>query len=392
MDRMAPWPQQPAQGTLGPAMTDALRLTDLRRRFGKVQALDGLSLCVPQGEIYGFLGRNGAGKTTTLLVLMGILRPDSGEVCFFGERVKRVGVEQKRRIGYVSQEQNFYPWMTPQQLGAFVSGFYPRWDDAEFKRLLAVLDVPGDRRAAELSGGTRAKLGLALALAPSPDLLLLDEPTAGLDPVARREFNDLLVQRVREKGCTALFSSHIVDEVEHVATRIGIVQAGRTRFEGALSELLGSLRRVKVGMASQPLPSPDAAGAAAQPGLPSEGSAAVPGPHPDPLPSEVSSSAVPAPAETSGEREGVPSADPGASPATGAPAAEQPSVVPVPVAPPAPFVPPPQFTRLRGDVWRAHPEAWAVAPALWPPGTTFEPIDLEDAFLAFARTGTELAA
>ena len=280
-------------------MADALRLTDLRRRFGKVQALDGLSLSVRQGEIYGLLGRNGAGKTTTLLILMGILRPDGGEVSFFGEALGRVGVEQKRRIGYVSQEQNFYPWMTARQLGRFVSGFYPRWDGAEFERLLAALDVPVDRRAAELSGGTRAKLGLALALAPRPDLLLLDEPTAGLDPVARREFNDLLVERVRENGCTALFSSHLVDEVEHVATRIGIVQAGRMRFEGEVAGLLASLRRVEGLAVGEPLPD--------------------------------------------------------------------------------------GFRVLRGEVLQAAPEAWAAA--AWPEGVRVTPLDLEDAFLAFARTG-----
>ncbi|HEY3446806.1 MAG TPA: ABC transporter ATP-binding protein [Myxococcales bacterium] len=354
-------------------MTDALRLTDLHRRFGKVQALDGLCLTVPQGEIYGFLGRNGAGKTTTLLVLMGILRPDSGEVSFFGETVRKVGVAQKRRIGYVSQEQNFYPWMTPLQLGSFVSGFYPRWDGAEFKRLLKTLDVPADRRAAELSGGTRAKLGLALALAPSPDLLLLDEPTAGLDPVARREFNDLLVERVREKGCTALFSSHIVDEVEHVATRIGIVQAGKMRFEGPLSELLGSLRRVQLPKAEIPLPSP------------------LPSPEPATSPEQAQGPAAPI-EQVQGEAAPPTSTSiVEASPTEAVLPVEAPAA-PAPAAPPALPMPPPGFARLRGDVWQASPGAWLAAPGLWPEGTAFSSIDLEDAFLAFARTGTETVA
>ncbi len=279
-------------------MPSALRLTDLRRRFGKVHALDGLSLEVRQGEIYGFLGRNGAGKTTTLLILMGILRADEGEVSLFGQTVKAVGVAQKRRIGYVSQEQNFYPWMSAKQLGRFVSGFYPRWDAAEFDRLLELLDVPADRRAAELSGGTRAKLGLALALAPRPDLLLLDEPTAGLDPVARREFNDLLQQRVHERAVTALYSSHLVAEIEHVASRIGIVQAGRMRFEGEVASLLSSLRRVE-GATTLPLPA--------------------------------------------------------------------------------------GFQVLRGEVLQASPSLWEST--AWAEGVRVTPVDLEEAFLAFARSG-----
>ncbi len=191
-----------------------------------------------------FFGRNGAGKTTTLRILMGILQPDSGAVELFGQRVKRITIQHKQRIGYVSQEPSFYPWMTGLELARFVGALYPTWDQAELVRLLKLFDVPPDRRAAELSGGTRAKLGLALALAPRPPLLLLDEPTAGLDPVARREFNELLLLLHRERGTTIFFSSHLVGEVELLAQRVGIVQAGRARFEGDVSTLLQTVRRM----------------------------------------------------------------------------------------------------------------------------------------------------
>jgi ABC-2 type transport system ATP-binding protein len=211
-------------------MTTAFHLENIRRRFGKVQALDGLSLRVSQGEVYGFLGRNGAGKTTTLRILMGIVRPDEGTIELLGKRTKRVTVSLKQRIGYVSQEPMFYAWMTAEQLGRFVSSFYPTWDKQEFSRLL--------------SGGTRSKLGLALALAPRPELLLLDEPTAGLDPVARREFHDQLMLLQRERGTTVFFSSHLVGEVEQLAQRVGIVQAGQTRFEGDVAALRASVRRI----------------------------------------------------------------------------------------------------------------------------------------------------
>ena len=228
-------------------MISALALENVTYRFGAVPALDGLSLAVQQGEIYGFLGRNGAGKTTTLRLLMGILRPHGGAIELLGNRVSRVPVALKRRIGYVSQEPTFYPWMNAEQLGRFVGSFYPTWDAVEYSRLLRLLDVPDDRRAAELSGGTRSKLGLALALAPRPDLLLLDEPTAGLDPVARAEFNDQLGSLHRERGTTVFFSSHLVGEVEKLADRVGIVQAGRARFEGSIVDLRDSVRRIAEG-------------------------------------------------------------------------------------------------------------------------------------------------
>jgi ABC-2 type transport system ATP-binding protein len=207
---------------------------------------------VRQGEVYGFLGRNGAGKTTTLRILTGVLRADAGTVEVLGQVLKQVPVELKRRIGSVSQEQHFYPWMTGHELGRFVSGFYPTWDGPEFERLAKLLDVPLAKKSMELSGGTRTKLGLALALAPRPDLLLLDEPTTGLDPVARREFNDLVSAIVKARGCTAFLSSHLVDEVQLVAHRVGIIQAGKMRIEGEVPWLLESVRRVRAPFAPPP--------------------------------------------------------------------------------------------------------------------------------------------
>lgn len=281
-----------------------VELNDLTVRYGKFLALDGLSLAARAGEIYGFLGRNGAGKTTTMRVLMGVLKPVAGDIRLFGESMKRVPVSIKRRIGYVSQEQNFYPWMNAEQLGKFVGAFYPTWDAAEYQRLLQVLDIPPRRRAAELSGGTRTKLGLALALAPRPPLLLLDEPTTGLDPVARREFNDLVVAMVAERGVTTFFSSHLVDDVESIATRVGIIQAGRMRIEGKVSELVSRVRRV-----------------------------------------------------------------------TSAPE----------------LVLPAQFSRVRGDIWEAPPEAWAAV-AAETADARVETLPLEEIFLAYARTDAVLSS
>jgi ABC-2 type transport system ATP-binding protein len=241
----------------------------------------------------------------------------------------------KRQIGYVSQEQHFYPWMTARRLGEFTSSFYPTWDHAEYARLLTALDVPPDRRSVELSGGTRSKLALALALAPRPPLLLLDEPTTGLDPVARREFNELVALMAAQHGTTVFFSSHLVDEVESIATRVAIVQAGRMRVEGRVSELRDRVRAIEI--------------------------AAVPAVDAEPIGVE----------------------------ATGLAAASAPSS-PVEPAPPRELDMPPGFTRVRGNVWHAEPELWDTTP--WPTGAAVTRLSLEDIFLAYARTDAPLAA
>lgn len=222
-------------------MTNALALTDVRRRFGRAVALDGLTLSVRQGEVYGFLGRNGAGKTTTLRILTGVLRPDGGTVELLGQVVRAVPLALKRRIGSVSQEQHFYPWMTGWELGRFVSGFYPTWDKAEFERLARLLDVPLELKAMALSGGTRTKLGLALALAPRPDLLLLDEPTTGLDATAAGQVNEAL-EAVREAGLGALVVSHDYVALARLADRVVEVRQGVVGYQGPKAGFLAGAR------------------------------------------------------------------------------------------------------------------------------------------------------
>lgn len=250
-----PLPPVPSVPSAVAAPTEpVLRTLGLGRRFGGVAAVRDLSLTVRRGETYGFLGRNGAGKTTTIRMLMGIVAPDRGKIEFFGEAVRRTPPRLKRRIGYVSQEQNFYPWMDARRIGRFVGAFFPTWDAQEYDRLLQVLDVPPQRRIGHLSGGTRVKLGLALALAHRPELLVLDEPTAGLDPVARREFLDIVDAQARRHGRTTFFSTHRIEEVERVAHRIGVIHDGMLQFEGGLDELRRSIRCVV-----RPLPDPAAA-------------------------------------------------------------------------------------------------------------------------------------
>jgi ABC-2 type transport system ATP-binding protein len=225
--------------------TVLLKTENLSLSYGRVRAVDGLNLAVREGEIYGFLGRNGAGKTSTIRMLMGLIRPDAGRIELLEFRGRRIRTKQKQRIGYVSQEQHFYSWMTCQVLGKFVSGFYPTWDKAEFDRLLNVLDLPPHRKSGQLSGGMRVKLALALALAHRPPILILDEPTSGLDPVARREFLEIIRVQARVNNRTTFFSSHLIDEVERVADRVGIIHKGQLCYDGDIETLQASVRRVR---------------------------------------------------------------------------------------------------------------------------------------------------
>ncbi len=234
-----------------------LEVRGLQRHFGRVPAVDGVDLTAREGEIYGFLGINGAGKTTTIRIIMGIIAAQAGTIALLRETTRRTSVAQKRRIGYVSQEPHFYPWMTCRALGQFVGSFYPTWDAAEFSRLLGAFEIPVTRRVSELSGGMRAKLALALAIAPRPALLILDEPTAGLDPVARREFMQIIVAQARNHRRTTFFSSHLIDEVERCADRVGIIHGGRMRFEGGLAELRERVRRVRLPTGAELVPPGD---------------------------------------------------------------------------------------------------------------------------------------
>lgn len=208
-----------------------LLTSGLVRSYGRRRVIDGLDMYVPTGRIYGFLGRNGAGKTTMIKLLLGILAPDRGTIAFEGRTVSRVTPAMRARIGYVAQEQHFYDWMDARALGRFVGGFYPTWSPRAYTDALERLKVPEGQPSGQLSGGTRMKLAIALAIGADPALLVLDEPTAGVDPVTRREVLDLLAA-LRDEGRTVLFSTHYVAEIEAVGDIVGVLHGGRLIYEG----------------------------------------------------------------------------------------------------------------------------------------------------------------
>ncbi len=218
-----------------------IELEHVCKRFGSLEVLTGLTLQVNRGEVYGFLGRNGAGKSTAIKMMMGITKIGSGSIRLFGQSIEGNVIEARQRIGYVAQEQHFYPWMTPKQLSKFVKGFYPKWDQGRYESLLNLFELPMKRKIGNFSGGMKAKLALSMALATQPECLILDEPTAGMDPVARREFLDLVSEEARRAEATIFFSTHLIDDIEAIADRIGIVESGKTVYEGELTPLSDSI-------------------------------------------------------------------------------------------------------------------------------------------------------
>ncbi len=222
--------------------------SDLRKSFKGKPALQGLNLQVPAGSIFGFLGRNGAGKTTTIKTLMGLLRADSGSASIFGEPVLSAdsSVEIRRRIGFVTEDKELYPYMTVEQTIRFARPFFPGWRDDLERRYLEMFDLPPTRKVPDLSKGMRSKLMLLLAICRGAELLILDEPTDGLDPAAVEDVLRELVDVTAANGTTIFFSSHQLAEVERIADHIGIIDRGRMVATGSLDDMKASYQRFHI--------------------------------------------------------------------------------------------------------------------------------------------------
>lgn len=215
-----------------------VKLEDVHKRFGRMVAMDGISLEIPRGVVFALLGENGAGKTTTLRTLLGLERPDRGTIRVLDSDPQRDGLSIRRQVGYVADDPALYDWMRVSQLGWFASGFYPAGYETEYGRLISELGVSPVQKIRQLSRGGRAKVALALALAHRPELLVLDEPTSGLDTLVRRKFLESMVD-VAAEGRTVLLSSHQIPEVERVADHVAMMHAGRV----LVCEKLDSLKQ-----------------------------------------------------------------------------------------------------------------------------------------------------
>jgi ABC-2 type transport system ATP-binding protein len=225
-------------------MSDALETTQLGKRYGHVWGLENCSLTLPAGRVGALVGPNGAGKTTLLHLVAGLLSPTTGQAWVFGLDPQHQSREVLPRIGFVAQDYPLYSDLAVHDLLTFGQKMNPRWDDELARTRMQHLGIPLQQRAGQLSGGQQAQVALVLALAKRPDLLLLDEPLASLDPLARREFLVTLMDAVVEAGVTVLLSSHIIGDLERVCDYLIILSASRVQVAGEVQELLGMHKRL----------------------------------------------------------------------------------------------------------------------------------------------------
>ena len=241
-------------------MAHPIETAGLSLRYGRTEAVRNLTMDVPAGSVYALIGPNGAGKTTTIKALMNLLRPTSGRASVLGIDSRHAGPASLQRIGYVSENQEVPLWMTASDLLAYCAPFYPSWDSAFASTLAKQLALPLDKPLKACSRGTRMKAALVASLAYHPELLVLDEPFAGLDALVREEFTQGILEVAGVgRPWTVFISSHDIDEVERLADWIGVINEGRLELAEPVSSLLARFRRIEVATdsdASVPSPLP----------------------------------------------------------------------------------------------------------------------------------------
>lgn len=214
-----------------------ISVTGVTRRFGALAALDKVTLTLPRGGVYGLVGANGAGKTTLIKHILGLLRAETGAVRVFGRDPVADPVGVLSRIGYLSEDHDLPVWMRVDELMRYSRAFYPAWDQAYAEELRRSFGLDPSARIQNLSKGQKARAGLLVALAHRPELLLLDEPSSGLDPVVRRDILEAIMRTIADEGRTVLFSSHLLDEVERVADHVTMINHGRIVLSGPLDAI-----------------------------------------------------------------------------------------------------------------------------------------------------------
>ena len=222
-----------------------LNMQDVVKTFSGFTALSGLTMSVPKGTVYGLVGPNGAGKSTAIRLLTGVYRPDSGSITMEGAPIYE-NPEAKVRIGYIPDEIFFFPSATLEEMRKYYKGFYPNFDDELFDRLYDVFQLPKKGQIRRFSKGMQKQAAFQLVLCCRPDVLILDEPVDGLDPVMRRQVMSLILADVAERGTTVLISSHNLRELEDVCDHVGIMDHGHMLLEKSLADMQGATHKLQM--------------------------------------------------------------------------------------------------------------------------------------------------
>ncbi len=222
-----------------------LELKNVTKTFSGFLALDGLSMTVPKGSVYGLVGPNGAGKSTAIRLITGVFRPDCGEITLEGERIYE-NPRQKVRIGYIPDEIFYYPSATMEEMRKFYAGIYPNFDNDLYERLYEVFDLPRKSPIRRFSKGMQKQAAFHLTICTRPEVLVLDEPVDGLDPVMRRQVMNLILSDVAQRETTVLISSHNLRELEDVCDHVGIMDHGKMLLERSLEDMQGAVHKLQM--------------------------------------------------------------------------------------------------------------------------------------------------
>ena len=222
-----------------------LELKNVTKTFGDFKALDDLSMTVPKGAVYGLVGPNGAGKSTAIRCLLGVYRPETGEITLNGEKIYE-NPEIKTTIGSIPDDVFYFPSATLEDMRKYYRGIYPKFDDALFERLYEVFNLPKKSPIRRFSKGMQKQAAFHLSICTRPELLVLDEPVDGLDPVMRRQVWSLLMSDVAQHGTTVLISSHNLRELEDICDHVGIMDHGKMLLERSLADMQGSTHKLQI--------------------------------------------------------------------------------------------------------------------------------------------------